>query len=153
VELVGAASFDQGTLDSLGGLLALSVGPIARHLVKRAAQQAKGVVELVRQLSESIPHPADRAKFLAQAERFAHVTADTAPAPPPRDKEVAPTWDAAWLDKVRKELAAQMGPMARVLVDRAARQARSRKELCELLSAELPEGQRKRFFTALGIAV
>jgi class 3 adenylate cyclase len=151
VELPGVANFDQEMLASLGALLAKSVGPLAGHLVKRSAQKAHDASELIRDLAASISQQGDREKFLAQAGMIAHVAADSAAQPPPAVKEATPSWDAAWLEKVRKELAAHVGPMARLLVDRAAKQAASRKDLCEALSAELPAGQRKRFLTALGI--
>jgi serine/threonine-protein kinase len=50
------------------------------------------------------------------------------------------------LEQVKKELAAYVGPMARILVDRASRKAMNLTQLYEALSSEVPEGsERKRF--------
>ena len=153
VELSGSVKYGEAILASLRALLAPLVGPIAGHLVKRSAGYAPGAGALVRELASYISQPASRAKFLTQAGRLTGVTEEpaqqsspslAAAAAPPR------VWDAGWLEKVREEMAAYVGPMARVLVDRTAKRVGSRKELCDVLSAELPAGKRERFKTALG---
>jgi serine/threonine protein kinase len=61
------------------------------------------------------------------------------PTPPP---QVPPTssksWDAAVLEVVRKNLAVFVGPMAKVLVTRAAKNARTMGELYQTLASEIP---------------
>jgi class 3 adenylate cyclase len=157
VELIGPVSFDPQMLESLRALLAPLLGPIAGHLVKRSARQARDADGLVRELASYIPQPGSRAKFLAQAGRRAGIAADSAQqfpvpvlAPLSAPAKELP-WDADWLEKARKELAAHIGPMARVLVERTAKRAASRKEFCDVLSAELPVGARERFRNALGV--
>jgi serine/threonine-protein kinase len=50
------------------------------------------------------------------------------------------------LEPVKRELAAYLGPMARILVDRAARKATTWKQLYDILAPEVPAGdERKRF--------
>jgi class 3 adenylate cyclase len=151
VELTRTVGFDSDTLASLRTLLAPIVGPIAGHLVKQSAGHARDTGGLVHELAEQISHPGTRAKFLAQAAHLADVTTEPSPAPKVQslEREATPTWDADWLEKARKELAARIGPMARVLVDRTAKRVRSRKELCDALSAEVPAGQRESFLKAL----
>lgn len=52
------------------------------------------------------------------------------------------------LERVKDELASYIGPMARVIVDRAAKNAASWPQLYEVLAAELPAGeQRKKFLS------
>ncbi len=150
-ELVGPVSFDLEMLSSLRTLLAPLVGPIAGHLVKQSAEQARDAGELVRELASRISQPDARAKFLAQAGRLAGVPREPAQESPVPGNEAPLTWDADWLEKASKELAAYIGPMARVLVDRTAKQARSRKELCDGLSAKLPADKREQFLAALGV--
>lgn len=55
-------------------------------------------------------------------------------------------WDAAVLESARKELALFIGPMARVIVSRAAKRARTLQDLYEILAAEIPSpGDRQKF--------
>ena len=46
-------------------------------------------------------------------------------------------WDPAILENVRKNLAVYVGPMAKVLVNRAARDARTLKDLYRTLAPEI----------------
>ncbi|MGH9452657.1 MAG: serine/threonine-protein kinase [Terriglobia bacterium] len=57
--------------------------------------------------------------------------------------------DAAFLEKAKNDLAVFIGPMAKLIVNRAARSARSRKELYEILAAEIPSpGDRQKFLAS-----
>lgn len=57
-------------------------------------------------------------------------------------------FDPDGLERVTRELASFVGPMAKLLVGRAAKRAASWKQLYDLLSAEVPEGaERKRFLS------
>jgi hypothetical protein len=58
------------------------------------------------------------------------------PAPKP-DAATSISWEPALLERVRKELAVYMGPMAKVLVARTSSKARSEGELYDLLAAEI----------------
>ena len=56
------------------------------------------------------------------------------------------TWDPAFLDKLTQLLAPHIGPIAKVVVNRAAKAARNESDLCQTLAAEIPsEADRKRF--------
>ncbi len=57
-------------------------------------------------------------------------------------------FDPLELERVRKELAQHVGPMAKVLVDRAARQAQSWQELYSKLAPEIPAGKMRERFLA-----
>lgn len=57
-------------------------------------------------------------------------------------------FDPDGLERVTRELASFVGPMAKLLVGRAAKKAASWKQLYDLLGAEVPEGtERKRFLS------
>lgn len=59
-------------------------------------------------------------------------------------------FDPAELDRLKKELAAHVGPMARVIVDRAAKKAANRQQLYQLLAPEIDnEDARKKFLGGL----
>ena len=50
------------------------------------------------------------------------------------------------LDRVKQDLAAYVGPMARIIVDRAAKKATNWDQFYDIISKEVPEGsERKRF--------
>ncbi len=58
-------------------------------------------------------------------------------------------WDPAMLDRIKKEFAAYIGPMARILVDRMSKRAKSVDELFTFLAAEIPsEPDRKKFLAS-----
>lgn len=57
-------------------------------------------------------------------------------------------FDPLGLERVRKDLAQHIGPMAKVLVDRAARRARNWQELYATLAAEIPAGKERERFLA-----
>jgi serine/threonine-protein kinase len=60
------------------------------------------------------------------------------------------TFDAGLLRTVKQKLAAFQGPIANIMVDRAARTARSPRELYEALAAQIPqESERQAFLRAL----
>jgi serine/threonine-protein kinase len=60
-------------------------------------------------------------------------------------------WDPELLDRARRELAVHVGPVARVLVQRALGTARSPEHLCELLAGEISdEAGRAAFRRAVG---
>ncbi len=57
-------------------------------------------------------------------------------------------FDPAQIEKARKDLAVYVGPMAKVLVNRAARQAQSIQELYEMVSKEIPSITDRQKFLA-----
>ena len=67
--------------------------------------------------------------------------------PPPVNGGSTP-WDAALLEKIRREFATYIGPMARILVDRMAKRARTLDELYGLLAAEIPSDADRAKFMA-----
>ncbi len=58
------------------------------------------------------------------------------------------TFDPLGLERVRKDLAQHIGPLARVLVDRAAKRARNWQELYAQLAPEVPQGKERTRFLA-----
>ncbi|HXV10419.1 MAG TPA: adenylate/guanylate cyclase domain-containing protein [Burkholderiales bacterium] len=64
-----AGGVDQQLAARAEHLLAVHVGPVARILVKKAAQSARGTRDFIAALAETIEDDADRAAFLAAAEK------------------------------------------------------------------------------------
>jgi hypothetical protein len=134
--------------------LAAIVGPMAPHLVRTALQHSESPAELRQALLAFIPSKTERDKFLnACREIFPAIPADsTAPAAPAPEISVEPqAWEPAVLEQARKDLAVYIGPMARVLVDRAAAQTQTRPALYQLLAAEIHSPkEREKFLKQVG---
>lgn len=60
----------------------------------------------------------------------------------------AKRFSSAELERVKRDLAVYIGPMARIIVDRAAKKAGNLRELYEILSAEVPAGRERAEFQA-----
>ena len=121
------------------------LGPIARHVVRDAARHSSSVSDLCHNLADQIPQGGERAAFLK-----ASLGAGTAPA---SKKTTAATmtsasqgWDQERLEKLALALAAYLGPIAKVIVKRAAKSAATPEDLYKVLAAEIPtEADRQRF--------
>ncbi len=143
-------------------LLMPILGPIAKHLVPRAAKQFGTWRELCRNLAEQIAGERERDAFLRACDKElggiitapVEVPPDMAPTAPLRQMTPVPAMpplDPAVLQAVKKQLAAYLGPIAGVMVDRAAKKAHTKQELAEALAAEIPsKADREKFLAAVG---
>jgi serine/threonine-protein kinase len=68
--------------------------------------------------------------------------------PTPPSASALAKFDPDDLDQLRRALAMHVGPMAKILVDRAAKKSASLKELYEKLSAEVPDAKERAKFLA-----
>jgi serine/threonine-protein kinase len=119
--------------------LAPLVGPVAPYLVRKVSQAAATVGDACAQLAAFIVSPEDRKAFLAWCSTELEASAPPRPRPAtPSAATPARAWDPAVLDRARTDLAAHVGPLARVLVRRVSPRARDVRELYELLSLEIP---------------
>ncbi|HVX65840.1 MAG TPA: serine/threonine-protein kinase [Bryobacteraceae bacterium] len=116
------------------------LGPIARSLVARAARRTPDPEELCRELAGEIADPRERAAFLAACARGGSSAARTAASLHVLAPEV--------LEGATRKLAVHLGPIARVMVERAARRARTERELYDALAPHIPEEQHRRRFLA-----
>lgn len=123
--------------------LASVVGPMARVMVKRAARQAADLAALTGALVEQIENPADRERFIARLEAgTTHLTKSTtlgsgasgtatggsAPAP-------AQTLSEQALAHATRVMTAHMGPIARIMVKKAAAAHGNQRQFHEALVA------------------
>jgi serine/threonine-protein kinase len=149
------AALTDGQVLKVENELAAVIGPIARHLVRTALQHSEDGVELRDALLAFIPSKPEREKFLnACRDIFPATPAESGP-PAAEARKPAPAthaWEPAELEQARKDLAAHIGPMARLLVDRAAARAETRAALYELLAAEISSGkEREEFLKRAGL--
>ncbi|WP_426955526.1 serine/threonine-protein kinase [Muricoccus radiodurans] len=105
--------------------LAAYVGPIAGAILRSATRQATSRDALLDALARSIDQPEERQRFRAEAARtlgasLAQPAPVEAAGPAPDRSAGAPSASPAELDRVRQALLPHIGPIAGVLVKRAA---------------------------------
>ena len=151
-------------LAQVEGALARHVGPLAAVLVRRAARECHDMPALCARLAEQITQSAAREAFLGQASRggtggsggsAARATgsgaraAAPAPAPVTGGSTGGPPVSDALLEQVQRLLAAHVGPIAKVVVKRAAERTRARGALFALLLEAVPGGLRAKLLADL----
>jgi class 3 adenylate cyclase len=130
--------------------LAAYIGPLARVIVRRAAETARSAGELCSAIATAIPDPADRASFLAAAPEAVEPTVAVARQPIPAEVVAAPApaLAPAELAAAERRLARYIGPLAPLLVRRAARDARDRQDFYARLGASIANSADRAAFLA-----
>jgi serine/threonine-protein kinase len=131
----GTGNFELALLAKVESALLPVLGPIAKNLVLKEARRCATYQELCSKLGEQISDSRDRDAFLRFCEGSGSVT-----------RQSAVHWDAPVLDAAKKKLAAHLGPIAGVVVERAARRVRTPRELYEALAANIPDERDRREF-------
>lgn len=90
-------------------------------------------------------HVATTAPYRISSSTPQPASSTTQPIPPPVPPSTQ-SFDPALLETVRKALATYIGPMAKVIVTRAAKTARSRQDLYEKLADEIPSPKDRQTF-------
>jgi eukaryotic-like serine/threonine-protein kinase len=121
--------------------LAAAIGPIARSLVSKAALRHSATAPLCEELAAHIANTADRKAFLSAVGVRAESGSE-----PASSSASATNITEATLETARRALAEHLGPMASVLVNRAAKRVRSAEELRDALAAELPDEPSRKAF-------
>jgi serine/threonine-protein kinase len=147
--------WDPDTLGSVESQLARVVGPMARVLVQRAAQRCGDVNTLVNTLANGLENFDERRTFLSKV--------STAPAKPVRGRAPAqPVAEAVFADsrlgtgpqglpsaeieRAARVLGKHMGPLARLIVKRAAVRAQDLEQFHHLIAEGVPnESDREAF--------
>jgi hypothetical protein len=141
-------SWDPNVLQHLQMRLAHHIGPLARLLVARAAQQAPDLGALCEMLAANISDARERVIFLENVSPSGLPDTLQGTAPPQEAPSVPPAvrWDAKSLRRLEDHLGKYLGPMARFLVQQEAKKAQNLEHLCRLLAAHITaEWERSRF--------
>jgi len=163
----GLAAWDADVYRRVEERLAVRVGPMARILVRNAVREAPDFETLCRLLATQIPDEGDRPAFLREVlsgpassrpsgAGGGSSAAGGQPAPPPRPSGSGASsgpsaFPPALLAAAEQRLAAEVGPLARVLVRKEAKRQPSWSALVEALAAQVPdEAGRRRLREALG---
>ncbi len=160
--------WEPGVLAKVEAALAKHVGPLASVMVRRAARECHDLPALVSRLGEQVTLASARDAFLAQVsaggtgssavsgtgtggthgslgpggrtDGTAGAATDTLGGHPVSD---------AFLEQAQRVLAAHVGPIAKVVVKRAAERTRDRHGLCELLADAVPDAARAKLLAEL----
>jgi hypothetical protein len=122
------------------------LGPVAPLLVRKASAGAGTLPEIVERIASFVPSGKQRTEFLT-------AFGGRPPTPEPTQARTPAhvAWDQAVLDRTQRLLALHIGPVARIVVQRASRVARDALELQEIVAKEIAsESDRKSFLAALG---
>ncbi|HTP85298.1 MAG TPA: protein kinase [Bryobacteraceae bacterium] len=154
-----AAPLTSEQIVKLESAIVRAVGPIGKQLVARAVRSNSSLPAVCQSLAENIPDAKEREAFL-------RTWARETPTPPSRTSQLSnmptapmvertptasPTpLEAELLRTVKQKLAVHLGPIANIMVDRAARTARSPRELYEALAKQIPtDTERQAFLRSL----
>lgn len=153
-----AVAWDPALLKTAEDDLAIYIGPLAKVLVGRAALQATSAQDLYTVLGNMIPVDDARSKFLAKAPAPEPAqepnsgpgdVVSAGPASGPTTDGLSTTgspWDPTILKTAEQDLAIHLGPLARVIVKKAAKKTSNLEELYELLAHELPTEEAQNTF-------
>ena len=146
-----AGTLDPATLATIERRLAGHVGPIARHLVREAVHQGGSLEDLCMRLGRNIERAEEREAFLRSVLRGPGTgtgsgtgsATGTGSAVRPA---AAPGLPAAALERVQRELTQVVGPIARLLVARAAVQGGSEADLRRRLATHITNAAERAAF-------
>jgi len=136
-----APARSENELQQLAQELAESIGPLASVLVKKAARRAPDDATFYRMLGEALPDGPLRQKFLAAH----HVVASSAQEPVAAASSAGP-WDEAELKDAEHQLAVFLGPVAKVLVRKTAKETSDRQKFYHRLASELGSDKDREAF-------
>ena len=125
---------DTAVLGAIERRLAQYLGPIAGRMVRLAARDSDTAETLCERLAGNIDDPAERERFLADARARLQQSGDTLGRSSPG---VGPTLSAAEIEQVQQDLTHYLGPIAKLLVKRAAGSATSTAALREAVAQHL----------------
>ena len=141
--------WDATTLERVQTTLARLLGPMAKVLVRQAAKKCHDLPGLITLLSQDIPSPEDRSKFLALMQRHAntgtlgstaHLTRETGASGATTERQAL---GLALIARANLVMARHMGPVAKIIVKRAAAKANSPTQFVAMLAQEMPDGPQR----------
>ena len=147
--------WDATLLSQTERLLTEVLGPVARVLIRRTAQQVSSPAELLQQLAAAIPGEPERLLFQRRMRgvmggtlggSISRTVTGGSSAPSSQISASVGSLDQATLETARQKLAVYVGPIAKVLVKQAAAQARTPQELYQRLAEYIPTANERSAF-------
>jgi eukaryotic-like serine/threonine-protein kinase len=148
-----APLWDDTVLRTVERELANFVGPMAKVMIRQAAARTTDIGELYTLLSENIHDPEGRRRFY-ETGRTADGNSLTSP---PRARAtgtqasvISLPLEKTFVDQTTQRLAVYLGPIARVVANRAAQKASSQEEFVHLVAGHLGAQERGAFLREIG---
>jgi serine/threonine-protein kinase len=117
-------SLDPTLLKTVEDKLRTYVGPVARVLVQTVAARGRSAADLVAELAQSVPDDADRERFLRETASLARIRSSAPTGGPPLSDSSGRRGSISLpeqeLERAQAALTQFVGPIARILVRRAA---------------------------------
>jgi len=146
--------WDDADLAPVQTALARFMGPMAKVLVRQAAKQCTDLPSLINRLAQDIAGADDQSRFLALMQRHANTGtlgsgAGATRVNPTGGTSAEPqTLSPAIIEHASLVMARHMGPIAKIIVKKAASKASSPTQFVALLAQEMPDGpQRAQLIT------
>ena len=145
-----SVDWDETVLRTVERQLAHYLGPMAKVMLRKAASQTRDISQLYAMLAESISDSEGRQRFIDSTPGAATspriiATGETA-------KTQTLPLDKVFVDQTTMRLAAYLGPIAKVVVNRAAQKAGSQQEFVQLVAGHLGTQERGAFLREIGFA-
>jgi eukaryotic-like serine/threonine-protein kinase len=143
---------DAATLLALAQKLAGYVGPIARVLVRNAAAKAGSLEALCSELAAAVPAGNERERFRREVAELARTRPAAVDPTPSRGRSGQSASDQPIseqeLERAERALMSYTGPVARILVRRAARETTSLDRLWQALASHIEAPAERAAFLA-----
>jgi serine/threonine-protein kinase len=137
------SAFDEATLATIERQIVRHVGPLARILVRQAATRAHDLRELRAMLGTHIADARERERFTTRAEVVE--ASGSRPATQAATQGTSRPLEPAFVEQTTSRLAVYIGPIARVVARKAAREARDCAEFVELVAQHIGTQDRGAF--------
>ena len=153
--------WDDTTLHTIERQLANFVGPMARVMVKKAAAKSRDTAELYSLLSESITDSEVRQKFIDEMQRAAVERSGTHPTSTGvrgttqlkslgGGTEALAPLDPGFVEEATSRLTVYLGPVAKVVVRKAAKEGGNRQDFVQRVAGHLGAQERGAFLREFG---
>jgi len=148
------AVWDDTVLRTVERQLAHFVGPMARIMIRQAAEQTTDVDQLYTLLSDNIADPVKRQRFCEGGQAAGATSKTTAPrvvltGEHAQTQQGRPL-EQTFVDQTTMRLAVYLGPIAKVVAGRAAQKAATQQEFVELVAGHLGAQDRGAFLREIG---
>ena len=141
-------------LPEIEASLAHQIGPMARFLLQKVADNAEGLDHLSQLLTPHIPSEVGRAQFqqaLVRLKKKLEASGTGSGVARAAAPMLVESFDEAYADAAAERLVAIIGPIGRVVVKRAMKQTGDRQVFLQLLAAHIDNaGERTRFLEDAG---
>jgi eukaryotic-like serine/threonine-protein kinase len=152
---VPPAGWDAEVLKQIEQQLMRYLGPVAKVIVRRGAKNTRELDTLYALLAESLSSAAEKKEFLGGRRQLSGVAPvqrlDNAEKAPAGDESAPQPPTPQDIEDSSRRLAAYLGPIARIVVKKAAAESTSRRQFFQLLAEQLnSEDEKERFLKAVG---